>query len=679
MKTLREAPSVDTFGGKAANLATLLQANLQVPDGFAIGVDDFDKQGQLKAEVSAELEALLDQSKLYAVRSSATVEDAKDTSWAGQFETYLFVEPKDVVNKINECHSAIKARARAYATETGESQDIKVGVVVQEMIDPVYAGVLFTKNPVSGANEVVLEYVEGVGEQLVSGKVTPKELSWDRKKQSLSGAKAPFNAEEVIDAGLRIEKIFDGTPQDVEWAVDKDGKLWITQSRPITTLNIEQVGQGYHYLGDPGDLFYWGPASARTLYMSDFLSSIRTKFKEWDEDVNYPSPPKTLLLFHEDKALWLNKKKAFAEFTEKVFEAYSKNGDLRADFAAWKEAVSEIDPQKTYEPEELLGLLDKAWQLTFNAEFSLYGAEASISKHLEQFDEKERHHIWGAFTLPDEPSFINKIDKGVLELKDPEQLADKYPWALNSYAGVAKRESLLKYFKRRITDLEGNSDVILGTQEQRDEVAKEFGLDTELCRKLDLARGLAQFMDERKAWMMQTRVVIQKMADSFSKAKSLDLAEVERCRLDDLSNGSIEEYFGWTYIDGKNIDLTKADVERSWDWYVEYKAAENVLKGVVSSRGGKHFMTGEVIVIHDPSEQVPDGKIVVVPSTGPSYVPIMRRAAALITDHGGMMSHAAIVAREFNLPCIVGTVHATKLLKNGDKIVLDLVKGEVNR
>ena len=90
-------------------------------------------------------------------------------------------------------------------------------------------------------------------------------------------------------------------------------------------------------------------------------------------------------------------------------------------------------------------------------------------------------------------------------------------------------------------------------------------------------------------------------------------------------------------------------------------------------------MTGEVVVIHDPAEQVADGKIVVVPSTGPSYVPIMRKAAALITDHGGMMSHAAIVAREFNLPCIVGTVHATKVLQNGDKVVLDLVRGEVNK
>lgn len=90
-------------------------------------------------------------------------------------------------------------------------------------------------------------------------------------------------------------------------------------------------------------------------------------------------------------------------------------------------------------------------------------------------------------------------------------------------------------------------------------------------------------------------------------------------------------------------------------------------------------MNGEVVVVTSPTDIAEDGRIVVVPSTSPSYVPLMRKAKALVTDHGGMMSHAAIVAREFNLPCIVGTKQATKVLKNGDKVVLDLVKGEVNK
>ena len=70
-------------------------------------------------------------------------------------------------------------------------------------------------------------------------------------------------------------------------------------------------------------------------------------------------------------------------------------------------------------------------------------------------------------------------------------------------------------------------------------------------------------------------------------------------------------------------------------------------------------------------------KILVCPMTSPSYVPLMRKSKAIITDHGGTMSHAAIVAREFGLPAIVGTKIATNTLKNGDKVMLNLLTWEI--
>ncbi len=682
---LQNATSSTLYGGKATNLASMLQAKLPVPDGLAISIDAFtdEESATLTPAAATHLTTLLATrapDTLFAVRSSATVEDAIDSSWAGQFETFLYVAAADVPQKVEQCHAAIKARAKAYSEASNNKQAIQVAVVVQEMIDPAYAGVMFTQNPVSGANQLVIEYVQGVGEQLVSGKATPEDFTYDRTTKQLSSAlPIPFATDELIRLGLEIEQLFAGAPQDIEWAIDKSGKLWITQSRPITTLNIERTGEGYHYLGDPGDLFYWGPAQGRTLYMSDFLAAVRTTFTQWHTDTTYPNPPKTLVLLHQDKFLWLNKKAAFAEFTEPLFAWYAEHGDLDDDQAQWRAAVDAIDLSKTYQPGELLPLLTAVWQTTFAAEFSLYGAEATIAKHLKGFDEKDIHRIWGAYSLPDKPTFINQIDEKVLRLKDPEKLADEFRWALNSYAGVAKRESLVTYFTQRIKDLEGNSDAVLGSEADRAAIAQEFKLSEDIQHQLNLARRIAEFMDDRKAWMMQTRPVIEKMAQALARERNAELSVIERCRLEDLVDSDTQQYYGWTFINGKNIDLTKDDVERSWDWYVEYKAASTVLKGIVSSRGGKHFMTGEVVVVHDPAEQVAPGKIVVVPSTGPSYVPIMRKAAALVTDHGGMMSHAAIVAREFNLPCIVGTVHATKVLKNGNKVVLDLVKGEVNK
>ncbi len=240
---LHEATDVAVFGGKAVNLGKILKNGLPVPNGLAIGLGSFDLQNQLSASSRESIENFVETGVKYAVRSSATVEDGADMSWAGQFESYLFVKSESVIEKVEDCHMAIKARAKAYADENSQDQTVSVGVVVQEMVDPKFAGVMFTKNPVNGAEEIVVEYVEGVGEQLVSGKVTPKYFSWDRKPKEVSTqAKVPFKTKELIEAGLGIEALFDDVPQDIEWAIDKSGKLWITQSRPITTLYIKQVG-----------------------------------------------------------------------------------------------------------------------------------------------------------------------------------------------------------------------------------------------------------------------------------------------------------------------------------------------------------------------------------------------------------------------------------------------------
>ena len=140
---LNDAGDVTKFGGKAANLAKLLNNGVNVPQGWAVSHDSFDVNGDLN-----EVDKLnLDFNMLYAVRSSATVEDAGDMSWAGQFDSYLYVPAKEVITKIKKCHTSSNTRTNAYATQSGQGHDFKIAVVVQEMIDPEYAGVLFTKNP----------------------------------------------------------------------------------------------------------------------------------------------------------------------------------------------------------------------------------------------------------------------------------------------------------------------------------------------------------------------------------------------------------------------------------------------------------------------------------------------------------------------------------------------------
>ena len=104
------------------------------------------------------------------------------------------------------------------------------------------------------------------------------------------------------------------------------------------------------------------------------------------------------------------------------------------------------------------------------------------------------------------------------------------------------------------------------------------------------------------------------------------------------------------------------------------------LKGVVASAGKKDKVKGKVKIIVDPSKEKFDyGEILVTSMTRIEFVPLMRKAKAIITNEGGIACHAAIVSRELGIPCIIGTKSATKFLKDGDLIEIDTKKGIIKR
>lgn len=629
------ADDKSNIGGKAANLAKLLQANLPVPGGIAVGLNAFDGSGTLKADAKVQIKSYVEPGKTYAVRSSALAEDTVGASWAGQFETYLDIASDNVVAKVELCHNTARNRAKAYADDKANNS-FDIAVVVQEMLKPDYAGVLFTKDPVTGANHLVTEYVEGLGEELVSGRADPKKVIIEEGKELL----VPFDVKQLAELARKVEELFNG-PQDIEW-VWADNKIWLVQARPITATQESRKG---YYIGEPEDLFYWGPARANPTYFSDFMVGVERFFVEAFNNPNLPKPPKTIALFHEGKNVWLINAKAFADFTEKIFETYEKLDQLDKDISSWKVSSEQLNKLTG---SDLEAALVDAWYHTEFAEFSLYGAEASLTKRLSRFDAKTRQDIWGAFTVPDKQTFLAAIDTELYETQDPEAMAKKYPWINDGYDGVAKVGA---YFKDRLKIVGDETHDNHKFLSKRKEIIKKAGLSKDEVNSLTLARKLAEFMDDRKAWMMQTRHLITK-----------PLIDIQH---------------GWFFKDGKATTVGEADARELWQRYIDFKTSTNSVVGIVASNGSKHFVRGEVAVVTGPTDRVEDGKIVVVPSTSPSYVPLMRKAKALVTDHGGMMSHAAIVAREFNLPCIVGTKNATKVLKTGDNVLLDLVKGEV--
>ncbi|MCU1350236.1 MAG: pps, partial [Acidobacteria bacterium] len=306
---------VALVGGKGANLGELSRIEgLRVPAGFCVTTEAFDRImaaapsissipsiydrldrlsrlrpddreaiRTLSAEIRRTVEAIavpddlaaaitrslgrLGEQAAYAVRSSATAEDSPTASFAGQQDTYLnVVGPAAILRHISRCWASLfTERAVTYRLRSGfDHQKVRMGVVVQQMVFPRAAGILFTADPVTGNRRIVsVEASFGLGEAVVSGLVnadvykvrdsqvvskalgtkqlaihaSPAGGTQEQRIEPERQAQPALTDAEVVrlaQLGRRIEAHF-GRPQDIEWClVDED--FQIVQSRPITTL-----------------------------------------------------------------------------------------------------------------------------------------------------------------------------------------------------------------------------------------------------------------------------------------------------------------------------------------------------------------------------------------------------------------------------------------------------------
>ena len=229
-----------TAGGKARSLSALVRAGQRVPRGLVVLPRAFGEAGRpepARAALDSELRRLNSQGRC-AVRAAATAEDSAAASFAGAYETLLDVPADGVVEAIGRVRaSATAGRVAAYSQATGVHAG-DVAVVVQQMVPAQYAGVLFTVHPLTGDLSTMLgTVVAGLGEAVVSGDQTGEQFTLARPSGGFDGPDVLRQYAAALHAAAhRIEGSFGGTPQDIEWAV-ADGKVWILQARPITTLN----------------------------------------------------------------------------------------------------------------------------------------------------------------------------------------------------------------------------------------------------------------------------------------------------------------------------------------------------------------------------------------------------------------------------------------------------------
>ncbi|WP_147796663.1 PEP/pyruvate-binding domain-containing protein [Cellulomonas sp. Y8] len=237
MVTLRDAGPES--GAKARTLGRLLAAGFRVPDGVVV-----PRAGDAgwPRHLPGHLRAL--GGDTFAVRSSAAVEDAPGSSYAGQFRTLLHVRAADVVAAVREV-AAATAAAATYATALGAPTGGGVAVLVQPMLVPAVAGVAFTRHPVTGARATVVEAVPGLADRLASGDADPERWHVDPGRsvhvERGHGVLDPGRVRAVADVAERVEGLLGGG-QDVEWAVDADGAVWTLQARPITAWTAAVPG-----------------------------------------------------------------------------------------------------------------------------------------------------------------------------------------------------------------------------------------------------------------------------------------------------------------------------------------------------------------------------------------------------------------------------------------------------
>lgn len=235
-------------GGKGAALARLRALGAPVPPFLVISAAahrDLGATGLNSLFIDEVRAALVDlnMSNGVAVRSSAIGEDAADSSFAGLYHTSLDVQGLDaVLDAIVQCWSSYAdAAAAEYREQRTDTRDGAMAVVVQEMIHGEWSGVCFTANPVSLALcEGVINSVPGLGEALVSGNVNPEEITIAadgsvKQRRGEQGRPLPDAAVAAVwQASVDIARQLK-FPQDLEWAW-RDGRLYLLQSRPITTI-----------------------------------------------------------------------------------------------------------------------------------------------------------------------------------------------------------------------------------------------------------------------------------------------------------------------------------------------------------------------------------------------------------------------------------------------------------
>ncbi|MFG2723191.1 PEP/pyruvate-binding domain-containing protein [Streptomyces sp. NPDC048416] len=803
MVALNDPKAMDRgeVGAKAAVLARMKDAGFPVPDGCvftaramlrhvaAVGTPTSDSVAAraLDAEIRAVVEEVAGRlSGPLAVRSSGIDEDGDNASHAGQYSTILDVEGADALDEaLRACWaSAFTDVVRSYRAGAGAEDDAPLAVLVQEMVPAESAGVAFTVNPVTGArDEVLVSAVKGLGEQLVSGEVSPDDWT-----VPAGGAGAPVNtagrhgavtAEQAAEIAALAERVAEvmGGPTDIEWA-RAHGNLFLLQARPITAMAeapatavpvdidpprgfwakdsthaplpllpmtrdlldynnavlrdvcaefglllkgmaFETIG-GWRYMGTVplspaevpariGACVEASRSDRAAQAIDEWLHSDRARFAERIAALGKPEPaalPDAELATHVRDVLALHREGTEVHFRllGAVSIALGRFGLHVTNVLGWEqskpfELLAGLSTESTGPALALAELATTAAKALGSTAPTLTALSAALEQDERFASDFERYRAaYGCRALQYEvaqPALGERPELILSLLRD--QLAQNTD---KGQAGEPAAEARLRAVAAAHEALAGRpeqarfAELLTGAEHaypvREDNEYWTVSAPNALLRwaMLELAGRLVDRgrLDRPEHVFFLTA---SEALDAFTEGA--DRRELVTRRRGEhrwaLENPGPDSY-GERPGPPPSMDQLPAEVRETmgaFQWTLMHMAGaapapqqgdSGRVTGVPGSAGR---YTGPVRVVLSESEfdKIRAGDVLVCPITSPVWSVVFPSIGALVTDTGGALSHAAIIAREYGIPATLATGNATEILADGMLVTVDGVTGTV--
>ena len=704
-------------GGKAASLGQLLAAGVRVPDGVVLtaSVAEMAADDRRSLLLTAAEELGTD---TFAVRSSGVSEDGTEHSFAGIYESVLNVSA-DGIPAASE-----RVLASANAARVSQYEHVGTGrmaVIIQRMVQPVAAGVALTADPINGdRGSCVVSAVRGIGERLVSGAAMGDE--WVVREQVATARRRPEHAidrRQAIQVANEARRIAArrGAPQDIEWAIDGDGTLWILQARPMTALppdvSWESPAPGAYtrmlrfgeWIGEPVTPLFesWlltgmedrmhalfreliGQIAPRPyhvvvngwyFYSINFISGralLRSLPGMLVTAVRHPRhiagiiPPTVRHAFPVVEKMW-------REDLQPRYRASIAEAEDRVEGLAVADLPSLIDELVRLAGEyftSIAALSGAAYKLEMNlAQFhrrhlarSLSGSHLPLVSGFEPPADRERQAIvsldWWHAPMPLEatPTAPAQSHDRVIEARQAAETA-----ASEALAASPRR---LRAFRRLLADAQ---HIVPIREEQTEELTIAWPVMRRAVLRIGEALADRGVIADPDDVFFLTRAEVLAALDGAPLPATIDVAGRRSLRTEQIR-----------LVPPRLVGRVNPMIQRVWDSFpmlIGARPSDQALVSGVPASAGR--ATGLVRVIRGPDEfdQLQFGEILVAPLTAPAWTPLFTRAAAVVTDVGSAAAHASIIAREYGIPAVVGCGDATARLRTGMRVTVDGSTGNV--